>query len=106
MIIAALSAAVERGLPLVRPLTPKDRPPTGCRDRPSGLEQALRDDVEAFKMPVVPLKTHKDALLRRYGYGKANLEASLNSTLRQPHSCCNERSSRASGATEAPSSIN
>jgi Subtilase family len=36
------------------------------------------------QLPVVALKKHKDALLRRYGYGKANLEVSLSSSLRQP----------------------
>jgi hypothetical protein len=36
------------------------------------------------QLPYVPQKTHIDRLLRRYGYGKANLDRSLNSTVRQP----------------------
>lgn len=36
------------------------------------------------QLPYVPQKTHIERLLRRYGYGKANLDRSLNSTARQP----------------------
>ncbi|MDI1259209.1 S8 family peptidase [Aquabacterium sp.] len=35
-------------------------------------------------LPLVPLKAHKEALLRRYGYGRVELESSLNSTRQQP----------------------
>lgn len=36
------------------------------------------------QLPLVPLKKHKEMLLRRYGYGRINLESSLNSTNSQP----------------------
>jgi hypothetical protein len=36
------------------------------------------------QLPLVPLKKDKQNLLRRVGYGRVNLEGSLNSTTRQP----------------------
>jgi len=36
------------------------------------------------QLPLVPLKKDKQNLLRRYGYGRVSLDASLNSTTKQP----------------------